>query len=260
MAIDLHVRLPLATLLFIAGCYGHTRRDAPAPAPGQAASEMVSIPGGAFTRGDQNGEPDEYPEKQVTMSAFSIDRTEVTNAAYKKCVEAKACDATQYLDDRELGRDENPVVGITWEDARSFCNWVGKRLPTEAEWEYAARGSDLRKWPWQGAFKGDAANIAGSEGGGSSTEAVTSRREGASPFGVLNLAGNAAEWVADYYDPTFYRTSKDDKDPKGPDAGRERVVRGGSYRSSLHQVRVSARRGKLPTETDNTIGVRCAKS
>jgi formylglycine-generating enzyme required for sulfatase activity len=221
---------------------------------------MVSVPSGAFTMGDRNGEPDEYPERQITISAFSIDRTEVTNAAYKLCVRAKACDAIVYLDDSELGLDDYPVVGATWDDARNFCKWVGKRLPTEAEWEYAAKGSDLRKWPWKGAFKGAAANSNGQEDEHEKTAPVTAFQEGESPHGALNMAGNAAEWVADYYDPTFYRTSKQEADPKGPENGRERVVRGGSYLSTSHQLRVSARQAKLPTETDNTVGFRCAKS
>src|SRR5947207_3363400 len=88
-------------------CYGHTRRDAPAPPSSSAASEMVSVPAGAFTMGDRNGEPDEYPERQITISAFSIDRTEVTSAAYRLCVQAKACEPTSYLEDPDLGQDEH---------------------------------------------------------------------------------------------------------------------------------------------------------
>src|SRR5215813_4497085 len=102
---------------FFTSCYGHTRRDAPAPPPTAAASDMVSVPAGVFTMGDRNGEPDEYPERQITISAFYLDRTEVTNAAYRLCVQAKACEATQYLEDGELGQDEYPVVGVTWDDA-----------------------------------------------------------------------------------------------------------------------------------------------
>jgi iron(II)-dependent oxidoreductase len=209
--------------------------------------------------GDRNGEPDEYPERTISMSAYAIDRTEVTNAAYRLCVRAKACEATQYLDDPELGQDDTPVVGVTWDDARNFCKWVGKRLPTEAEWEYAAKGSDLRKWPWQGAFKGDSANTNSAEDQHEKTAPVGSYQAGESPHGALDMAGNAAEWVSDYYDPTWYRTSKQEKDPRGPESGRERVVRGGSYLSSAHQTRVSARHAKIPTDTDNTVGFRCAK-
>lgn len=252
--------LAAPSLFLLAGCYGHIRHDAPAPPPSAAAAEMVEIPGGTFTMGDRNGEPDEYPERQITVSTFHLDRTEVTNAAYRLCVAAKACESTQYLVDAELGRDDRPVVGVTWDDARSFCKWVGKRLPTEAEWEYAAKGSDLRKWPWEGPFKATAANSKSPDDHQERTAPVGSFPEGQSPFGALDMAGNAAEWVADYFDPTFYRSSKVDRDPPGPDSGRERVVRGGSYLSTSHQMRVSARAAKLPTETDDTVGFRCARS
>jgi formylglycine-generating enzyme required for sulfatase activity len=219
---------------------------------------MVTIGAGVFTMGDVNGEDDEYPERPITLSAFQIDRTEVTNNAYRMCVRAKACDPTQYLDDDDLGQDDHPVVGVTWDDAANFCKWVGKRLPTEAEWECAAKGNDTRKWPWSGPFKASAANTALPDHH-EKTAPVGQYMEGESPHGVLDMAGNAAEWVADYYDPTFYRTSKQDHDPKGPESGRERVVRGGSYLSSAHQVRVAARSRKQPTETSNTLGFRCAK-
>jgi iron(II)-dependent oxidoreductase len=252
-----HILISCAAAV-MGGCYGHARRDAPAPPPSAAASEMVSLPAGTFTMGDVNGEPDEYPERQVMISSFTIDRTEVTNAAYRLCIQAKACDPAPYLDDEELGADDRPIVGATWSDAVAFCKWVGKRLPTEAEWEYAAKGGDLRKWPWDGAFKADFANTSAPDDF-ARTAPVMSYPEGASPSGALNMAGNAAEWVHDYFDPTIYRKVKNPTDPKGPDTGRERVVRGGSYLDSAHTVRVAARRAKLPTESDNSIGFRCAK-
>jgi formylglycine-generating enzyme required for sulfatase activity len=247
--------LALLGTAVLAGCYGHAK-----PGPGDAtptAAPMATIPAGTFTMGDRNGEPDEYPERQVRVSAFRIDRVEVSNARYAACVRAQVCDPTRYAGDPGLGAPEHPVVGVTFEDAARFCRWVGRRLPTEAEWEYAARGEDLRRWPWRGVFDRAKANT--SEGGGTGTTApVDSFPEGESPFGVRNLAGNVAEWVADYFDPTHYRTSAILTDPRGPERGRERVVRGGSYRDVQHLVRVSARRAKLPTEADNTTGFRCA--
>lgn len=249
----------MALFTLLSGCYGHARRDAPAPPPSAATAEMVSVPAGTFTMGDVNGEPDEYPERNITISGFSIDRTEVSNASYKLCVQAKACDTAPYLDDPELGIDDHPVVGVPYEDAIAFCRWVGKRLPTEAEWEYAAKGGDLRKWPWEGGFKANLANT-NSEGDDHRTTApVNAYEDGSSPSGAINMAGNAAEWVSDYFDPTLYRKIKSATDPKGPDTGRERVVRGGSYLDASHLVRVAARRAKLPTESDNSIGFRCAK-
>jgi formylglycine-generating enzyme required for sulfatase activity len=242
-----------------AGCYRHARPDAPFKPASEVASELVSIPGGTFTMGDQNGEPDEYPERKITVSSFRIERTEVTNAAYQACVEARACDPAPFLGDERLGGEDQPVVGVTWLDADKFCKWIGRRLPTEAEWEYAARGTDFRKWPWSGGFNEELANTKSGDPY-DATAPVTALPAGASPFGVFNLAGNAAEWVADYYDPTFHRKEGAPiVDPTGPASGRERVVRGGSYRDAQHTVRVSVRRAQLPTESDSTIGFRCAK-
>ncbi|MBK8014053.1 MAG: SUMF1/EgtB/PvdO family nonheme iron enzyme [Deltaproteobacteria bacterium] len=243
-------------MLLISGCYAHARRDAPAPPPSAAPTDMVSIPPGSFTMGDMNGEPSEYPERRLTLDGFRIDRTEVSNQAYRLCVRARACDASPYLDDPVLGRDDHPVVGVTWADAYAFCRWVGKRLPSEAEWEYAAKGSDLRKWPWTGAFDRKKANTSGDEDGYAQTAPVTAFAEGAGPFGTLNMAGNVGEWVVDFFDPTYYRTAP--SSVRGPSQGRERVVRGGSYRDAAHTVRVAARRPKIPTEADNTVGFRCA--
>ncbi len=245
-------------LVLVQGCYAHTRRDAPSAAPKDVSAQMVSIPSGTFTMGDNSGEPDEYPERKLSMQGYRIDRTEVTNRAYRACVAAKACDPTPFLDDAALGQEEHPVVGVTWDDARRFCAWVDKRLPTEAEWEYAAKGADFRKWPWSGAFDASKANTVQEGDFHGKTAPVVAYESGESPFGALQMAGNAAEWTADYFDPTHYRKNKDSTDPGGPSKGRERVVRGGSYRDTSHTVRVAARRAKSPTEVDNTIGFRCA--
>lgn len=242
----------------VIGCYRHARRDEPTPPSNLASQAMVTIPAARFTMGDRNGETDEYPERAVSLDGFSIDRMEVSNRSYALCVRAKACDPAPYANDPKLGLEQHPVVGVAWQDARSFCTWVRKRLPTEAEWELAARGRGDQKWPWKGSFDPRYANTAQQGDLHEATAPVDAYPRGESPYGVLNMAGNAAEWTADFYDPTHYGTTRETLNPKGPAMGRERVIRGGSYRDPSHLTRVSARRGKLPTESDNTVGFRCA--
>ena len=258
------MRIARGPLLLVAAaaafaCYHDPRPLVPTGPSEGVASEVTAIPSGAFTRGDMNGEPDEHPERRISVDEFSIERMEVSNASYRACVTAAACDPAPYLDDADLGGDAQPVVGVSWEDAKRYCEWIGRRLPTEAEWEYAARGEDLRRWPWEGAFDPKRANTAMAGDFHAKTAPVRSYVDGASPFGVLNLAGNVAEWVADLYDPTYYRTSNELVDPPGAGSGRERVVRGGSYADSPYTARVSARRAKLPTDIDATLGFRCAE-
>lgn len=252
------VRHPIGfAVLALAGCYAHAKgRGQPVDLP---VDETVEVPGGTFTMGDMNGEPSEYPERTVRLDGFRLDRTEVTNRAYQVCVRAGVCDPSPYADDPELGRSDHPVVGISWYDAEAFCSWVGRRLPTEAEWEYAARGRDLRKWPWPGAFDSKKANTRMGADGFERTAPVGKFPAGASPFGVLDLAGNAAEWTADHFDPTWYRTEPEAVNPKGPPEGRERVVRGGSWADGAHRVRVASRQAKAPTEVDDGTGFRCAE-
>ncbi len=249
--------LAVVALLATAGCYRHAVTPSDSPPP-SALGELVSIPGGSFTMGDVNGDPSEYPERPVRIDAFSLDRTEVTNAAYSACVGAGRCEASPYREDPVLGRPEHPVVGVSWFDAEAFCRFVGRRLPTEAEWEYAARGPDLRLWPWAGAFDPSKANTR-EKSSFPRTAPVGRFVDGASPFGVLDMAGNAAEWTADFFDPTWYRTQGAAVNPTGPNDGRERVVRGGSWADGSHRVRVAARVAKAPTEVDDATGFRCAR-
>lgn len=249
--------LPLSLLT---ACYAHTRPDAPKAAPEKDTTPMVLIESGSFKMGDMNGEPQEVPEHEVTLNSFRIDRLEVSNEDYDRCVEARACDPSAYAEDTQLNAPEQPVVGVAWQDAKRYCAWLGKRLPTEAEWEYAAKGGGTNKYPWTGPFSAKRANTTQDGDGYKSTAPVSALSEGDSPFGVRNMAGNAAEWVADYFDPTFYRTTTIRDNPLGPQKGRERSVRGGSYRDPAHLVRAAARAAAEPTEISNTIGFRCAAS
>jgi formylglycine-generating enzyme required for sulfatase activity len=223
-------------------------------------------------------ENDEIPAHDVTLDAFWIDQVEVTNGMYGLCVKAGACRLPVKLnsDNHEdyFGNPEfqdYPVVQIAWYDANAYCQWAGRRLPTEAEWERAARGDDLRTYPWGGEppneQNSNANNIVGD------VTRVGTYASGASQFGALDLAGNAWEWVADYYSAKYYAESPT-TNPTGPESGglnHLRVIRGGSFQDNLFNLRISNRGyevGPDPTKLPNDdayygrssvkIGFRCA--
>jgi formylglycine-generating enzyme required for sulfatase activity/DNA invertase Pin-like site-specific DNA recombinase len=218
---------------------------------------MVQVPAGTFAMGGGD-EEDERPKHRVFVSAFSIDRDEVTRAAYQKCVAAGACTRA----DGE-GDDDLPVTGVSFLDAASYCAWAGKRLPTEAEWEKAARGSDGRIYPWGDEPSCEQANFGNFQGEGRCPKnpgrpAKVGSYPGASPFGVRDLAGNVWEWVADWYDAKYYRHSPS-HDPRGPRSGERRVVRGGACCSMFDLPRAANRLAFPESYRDIDIGFRCAK-
>jgi formylglycine-generating enzyme required for sulfatase activity len=241
----------------------HTGAAADAgPAP---AGEMVRVPGGPFIMGcDGCGDEvspgaDEQPAHQVLVSEFDIDLTEVTQAAYAACVAASACTepASHYS---PLATPNLPVRSVAWKQAADFCAWAGKRLPTEAEWEKAARGTDGRLFPWgdDETFDCARANVSGC---GTGVRPVGQAPAGASPYGALDMAGNVWEWVHDFYDPEAY-LAHDGADPLGPESGTRRVYRGGSSGNLLTLARASnrAEAGYHPDVGGSGLGFRCAAS
>lgn len=222
---------------------------------------MVRIPAGEFTMGRDDGDQDERPERPVWLDEFYIDRTEATNAEFKAF-----CDATRRIypnnpewnPDYFLGSPNSPVVNLTWDQASTYCAWMRKRLPTEAEWEKAARGTDGRLYPWGNAWVDSAANLQGEPFKRSAP--VGSFPRGASAYGVLDMAGNVWEWCADWYELGYYLAAPS-RNPRGPArAAPWRVVRGGGYTSPKTDAETANRAKNPPTQIIHHIGCRCAWS
>jgi formylglycine-generating enzyme required for sulfatase activity len=214
------------------------------------------------------GAADEHPLHRVDVSAFSIDRYEVTNARYAACLKAGTCERPalassakreSYFYAPEFAN--YPVVFVSWEQAEAFCRWDHGRLPTEAEWELAARGPapSQRVFPW-GDEPADCskANMGGPTGCLGDTDLVGRRTAGASFWGAMDMAGNVWEWTADWYDPGYY-TSSPDRDPQGPSRGTLKVMRGGCWASGSDSLRVSCRKAELPGTWAPNVGFRCVR-
>lgn len=219
------------------------------------------VPAGEFAMGS-DANSDEQPIHSVTLDAYWIDQTEVTNAMYIKCVKANECKPPRELSSntREIyfynpGFGIYPVISVSWNDAVAYCSWIGRRLPTEAEWEKAARGTDGRIYPW-GNDK-PSANFINMDN--SDTTEVGSYPDGASFYGVLDMSGNVWEWVADWYDKAYYQTSPS-SNPLGPESGELRVLRGGSWFNLDHDVSSSQRYMNGPRFNLSRIGFRCSQS
>jgi len=240
---------------------------------------------------------DEKPQHTVRLDAFWIDLTEVTNGMFEKFVEAM-----QYETDAEkkgrsfvvnptgnwketsgadwqhpwgpssdlTGRENHPVVHVSWNDSVAYCQWAGGRLPSEAEWEKAARGTDGRTYPWgEQAIAGNLLNFADKntnfdwsdttiDDGYGDTAPVGNYPQGASVYGVLDMAGNVWEWVADWYSENYYASSPSEN-PQGPDSGEYRIVRGGSWLFNEWDSRSSDRAGSGPSDRSNGNGFRCVR-
>ena len=226
--------------------------------------DMVTIPAGPFVRGTTGGGFDEQPQRTIILDTFSIDRYEVTNHQYQQFVLAtghrKAGPPSRYA--KSIGRmrgTNQPVVYVSWDDATEYCRWKGKRLPTEAEWEKAMRGTDGRLWPWGNQEKPNGANWARVQDGSEVSARVGTFGTDKSPYGVMDGAGNVMEWVADWYQEGYYNEAPD-KDPSSPEFGTFRVMRGGAYTTTGADLRITSRSKMVPDFRDETIGFRCAIS
>jgi len=190
------------------------------------------------------------------LDAYSIDKYEVTNVLYKACVLAGACYEPHDISDYASSQyADHPVLYVDWDMAKTYCEWRGAQLPTEAQWEKAARGTDGRTYPWGEGIDCSKANYLGCTGGTSNVMTYQSR---ISPYAVYDMAGNVWEWVADWYSENYYGNSLA-QNPTGPDSGTQRVLRSGAWNVGPDVVRTSLRNAKPPASFDNDIGFRCAR-
>ncbi|TFH65248.1 MAG: formylglycine-generating enzyme family protein [Gemmatimonadales bacterium] len=257
---------------------------------------LVFVPGGDFTMGSDGGSyANERPAHTVFLESYWIDQTEVTNAMFEAFVtqtgyqtDAESAGFSRGYDtdtgksaqvqdadwEHPLGPDsslsglaDHPVVHVSWNDARAYCEWAGRRLLTEAEWEKAARGTDGRTFPWGNDFDGTRLNSAdvnlGAGRGSSSfddgfqlSSPVGSYPRGASPYGAMDMVGNVWEWVSDWVDEAYYQSSPS-ANPGGPASGEHRIVRGGSWHDPQDGNRAAYRGWATPEDTDITLGFRC---
>ena len=220
--------------------------------------DTVSIAAATFPMGCAMGDTackdDEKPEHAVTLNAFEIDRTEVTQGAYTACVQAQACRPPSCAWD--CSQTHYPAHCIERSDAEAFCSWAGKRLPSEAEWEMAARGTDGRIYPW-GNQPPDC-TLVNMEGCDGHADSVGAHPNGASPYGALDMEGNVVEMVSDWYDATYYQGSPSNE-PTGPATGTRYVGRGGGYKSAPVWQRASQRDWYDPPDQSQSLGFRCAR-
>lgn len=250
----------------VAGLVERLAGRSPPRGAGVDPGEMAAIPAGPFLRGSGADAPeDEQPARTIQLDAFLIDRHEVTIARYLRCVRAGRCSepaTAPGCDWRRGDRDDHPVTCVDWKQASAYCAWAGRRLPSEAEWERAARGASGRSYPW-GEHSADcrrAVMSAGAPGCGARGTAAAGSRSpaGDSPEGVADLAGNVWEWVGDWYHPRSYRIDRD-RNPTGPASGASRVMRGGSWQDDGEDLRGARRDHAPPSFRHQDLGFRCAR-
>jgi serine/threonine-protein kinase len=226
--------------------------------------QVIYVPAGEFVMGSDDRNANEQPSHMIYLDDYWIDRTEVTNGKYAQCVADGVCRAPvsnssntqdQYYGSPEF--DQYPVIFVTWDDANTYCHWAGRRLPTEAEWEKAARGSDARICPWGN--DAPSTNLVNFNWAIGDTTPVGSYPAGVSPYGAVDMSGNVWEWVADWYDSNYYNNSPIEN-PQGPSSGGRRVLRGGSWYYEVNYIRAAFRFSADANSMLNDLGFRCALS
>lgn len=237
---------------------------------GKDGAPMVLVPAGEFTMGSTDGSEDEKPVHQVSLDAYYLDKYEVTVGRYAKFLDATGFNGPPKWTtmDQPL-HQKRPIVNVDWSDASNYCEWAGKRLPTEAEWEKAARGADGRIYPWGNEPPDPLRANYGKEkwNNHDALQPVGQLKDGKSPYGIYDLAGNVWEWVSDWYDPDYYTTSPP-QNPKGPKSGKYKVLRGGSWDLAPENLRSTRRDLNIPLAPSYespayrnfNSGFRCAKN
>lgn len=225
---------------------------------------LVYVSAGNFTMGSNNAGSDEQPVHTVYLDAFWIDKTDVTNKMYALCVSGGTCQPpratksttrSSYYGNSQY--DDYPVIYVDWNMAGTYCTWAGRQLPTEAQWEKAARGTDGRTYPWGNDPPNN--NLSNNHFNIGDTSEVGKYPNGASPYGALDMAGNVWQWVADWYDAHYYSSSPS-SNPLGPTSGQYRVQRGGEWNSNDGSVRSAGRSWDHPSNAYDHIGFRCSLS
>ena len=270
-------------------------RHFPSQITGKDGAPMILIPGGTFMMGSSSEQihsllrdfegvqidafRPEIAQRQVTLDDYYIDQYEVSYRLYQKFLEVTGRPQPKYWNDERFHRPNNPVLGVTWYEADAYCKWAGKRLPTEAEWEKAARGSQSYIYPWGNDWDSQAANTASYWSGhpftslaswsnwmqtsqaqkNAGTVEVGSLPRGKSPYGVYDLAGNVSEWVSDWFLP-YESQLVTIQNPQGPATGNMKIHRGGSWSVSEMFARSTYRARGKPDTTSPYIGMRCAKA
>ena len=253
MRIVILLTLGLA-LLALPACAALRRASTPTIASG---GSLVSIPAGWFWMGADDDRRSNQPRHHVYLDAYAIQLTEVTRRDYDLFLSASGYQPAGWQPTDLEQSGDLPVVGVLWKEANTYCHWLGLRLPSEAEWEKAARGEDGRRYPWGDTWDPGLANTAESQLG--AVLPVGSFPQGASPYGILDLCGNAAEWVADGFDPDYYLAAPL-LNPDGPTLILDHVLRGGSFASPPEQATTYFRDSSHSAQPNPRLGFRCARS